>query len=245
MSLSPHIQTERRVGNGASRPTCSPGFTLLEVMLALAVSAIVLAAIGGVFYSAIRLRERTTAALDAVAPLHLALDLLRRDLRGTVASGGEMAGEFTSPAGGGALAQNSSIRFRTSTGTLKEDAPWADIQEVTYELRPSAQRGRSPGQDLFRSVNRNVLSSMGQDLDDQWLMGNIASLEFACYDGASWRDSWDTSSSNTNLPSAIRVRIQLADSASAVARNPEPYEMVIPLVSQSRTNQSQSVGGGQ
>ncbi len=218
------------------------GFTLIEVMLALGVSAIVLAAIGGVFYSALRLRERTTAALDAAAPLYMTLGLLRRDLQGTMPSGGEMAGEFTSPAGGGAMAQNSSIRFRTTTGAIKDETPWGDVQEVTYELRATTQRG-SVGQDLFRSVNRNLLSSMGQDVHDQWLMGKVASLEFACYDGTTWQDSWDTSSTRTNIPSAVRVRIQLADNIGTQTRNAEPYEMVIPLFCQSRTNQTQSTGG--
>jgi hypothetical protein len=37
----------------------------MEVLLALAISAILLAAIGGIFFSAARLRERTTAMLDA------------------------------------------------------------------------------------------------------------------------------------------------------------------------------------
>ena len=41
----------------------SRGFTLMELLLAMGTSAIVLAAIGSVFYSAIRLRERTTSAL--------------------------------------------------------------------------------------------------------------------------------------------------------------------------------------
>src|SRR2546423_5978630 len=69
-------------------------FTLIEVLLALSVSAIVLAAIGGVFYSAVRLRERTTAMLDEAAPLYQALTLLRRDLLGTVPPGGILISAF-------------------------------------------------------------------------------------------------------------------------------------------------------
>ena len=53
----------------------------MEMLLALAVSAIVLAGIGGVFYSAIRLRERTAALVDAAAPLHQARHRQERDER--------------------------------------------------------------------------------------------------------------------------------------------------------------------
>src|SRR5205807_6189382 len=56
----------------------STAFTLIEVLLALAISAIILAAIGGVFYSAIRLRDRTSAALDESAPMHQAFAVLQR-----------------------------------------------------------------------------------------------------------------------------------------------------------------------
>src|SRR6266542_2408180 len=67
-------------------------FTLIEITLALAVSAIVLAAIGGVFYSAVRLRERTMAMIEEAAPLQQAISFLRRDLKGAVPPGGVLAG---------------------------------------------------------------------------------------------------------------------------------------------------------
>src|SRR5437879_6245089 len=73
----------------------SPAFTLMEMLLALAVSAIVVAAIGGVFYSALRLRERTAAAVDQAAPLRQALAVIRRDLQGVLPPSGLLAGGNT------------------------------------------------------------------------------------------------------------------------------------------------------
>src|SRR4030095_10731352 len=57
-------------------------FTLLEILLALAISAIVLAGIGTVFYGAIHLRDRTAAAIEASVPITQALGIIRRDLLG-------------------------------------------------------------------------------------------------------------------------------------------------------------------
>jgi len=226
-------------------PNSSTGFTLMEVMLALAVSAIVLAAIGGVFYSAVRLRERTTATLDEAAPMHQALTLLRRDLQGAMPPGGTMTGDFKSGLTGSGMAQGIGLQFFTSTGVLNDNAPWGDMQEVTYELREPAQRTKTAGKDLVRGVSRNLLAATEQEWDEQWLMGNVQSLEFACYDGADWRDSWDTSMGNTNLPSAVRVRILLAGDNTANVRNVQPFEMIVPLLIQSRTNRTQSTGGVQ
>ncbi len=221
--------------------TKTDAFTLIEITLALGVSAIVLAAIGGVLFSALRLRERTTALLDQAAPLHQALNTLRRDLQGALPPGGVLAGDFKIGSISSGTVQSLGIQFFTSTGVLRNNEPWGDVQEVSYVLREPAQRSRTSGRDLIRTVIRDLLPTMEQEADEQWLMGNVQTLDFAGYDGVDWRDTWDSSLGNTNLPSAVRVRIQLASEG----RPPEPMEMVIPLLVQSRTNQTQSAGGGQ
>jgi len=62
-------------------------------------------------------------------------------------------------------------------------------------------------------------------------------VEFDCYDGSQWRGSWDTSLGDTNLPAAVRVRIQLVSKEGEVARNRQPLELIVPLLAQTiRTN---------
>jgi len=219
---------------------CASGFTLIEMLLALAVSAIVLAGIGGVFYSAIRLRERTAALVDESVPVYQSLSFLRRDLQGAVGPGGVLAGDFRSGAVNSGTLQGYGLQFCTTTGSLKDEVPWGDIQEVTYELRDPTERNSLGGKDLIRSVSRNLLSTTTPDSDDQWLLGNVQSLEFACFDGIDWRDTWDTSLGDTNLPVAVRVRIQLATDSTVDTRNRQPIELVVPLVTQFRTNAVQT-----
>jgi type II secretory pathway component PulJ len=214
------------------------------MLLALAVSAIVLAGIGGVFYSAIRLRERTVALLDEVAPLHQSLGILRRDLQGTLPPDGVMAGDFKCGPVLSAVGQTVGLQFSTTTGAIKDNAPWGDVQDVVYELRDPVVRTGGGGKDLIRSVTHNLLSTTVPDYDEQWLLGKVETLEFACYDGTDWRDLWDTSLSDTNLPAAVRVRIQQVADDSVDARSRAPFEMIIPLVIQSRTNQVQQSSGG-
>ena len=55
-------------------------FTLLEILIAVAAFAIVLAAINTVFYSALRLRNSTTAAIERALPMEHALGIIKRDL---------------------------------------------------------------------------------------------------------------------------------------------------------------------
>jgi prepilin-type N-terminal cleavage/methylation domain-containing protein len=75
------------VKNSSCFPAKRPGpaaFTLMEMILALGISAVVLAGIGGVFFSSMRLRERTQASIEESTPIQFALDSIRRDLKNAV-----------------------------------------------------------------------------------------------------------------------------------------------------------------
>jgi general secretion pathway protein J len=216
------------------------GFTLIEMILAVGVAALVLAVIGSVFFTALHLRDVTQAAVDGATPVDQALSVMRRDLQcavtptnGTskILSGDFRVGTLTSPA----ISQPVAIEMYTATGALRDNAPWADIQKVTYELRDPTDRN-APGKDLYRSVTRNVMATTMPDVNDQWMLGGVQSVEFSCFDGSQWSDTWDTTgitSVNTNLPVAVRVRIQLAGNNPATT---QPIEMLVPIDSQSRTN---------
>ena len=225
------------------------GFTLVEVLLALTICAIVLVAINAVYASAVRLRNKTSAAVDDAAPINRTFEVLRRDLKGTVGPGGFLAGDFKCGAqsmgasmGLSGQAGGSGLDFYTSTGIIGDSVPWGDSQEVLYELKTPADRDQS-GMDLVRCVNRNLLSTTTQTPDTQWLMGHVETAQFECYDGTQWRNNWDTSLTDTNLPTAVRIRIQLVSQEGEDARNKQPLEMIVPLMSQTvRTN---STGGAQ
>jgi type II secretory pathway component PulJ len=216
-------------------------FTLIEMILAMGVAALVLTVAGSVLFAALHLRDATQAAVDSATPVDQALAVMRRDLEcavtptnGTskVLSGDFRVGTLTSPG----IRQPVAVEMYTATGALRDSAPWGDIQKVTYELRDPTDRNE-PGKDLFRSVTRNLMATTAvPDVEDQWMLGGVQSVEFSCFDGSQWSGTWDTSgltSVNTNLPTAVRVRIQLAGYNPAVT---PPIEMLVPIDSQSRTN---------
>ena len=130
-------------------------FTLIEMLLAVAICAIVLVAINGVFATAVRLRDKTSEAVEEALPVNRALDTLYRDLKGTVGPGGFLAGDFKCGAqamgatmGLSGEAGSAGLDFFTSTGTISDKAPWGDLQEVFYELKAPTDRnqaGHGPG----------------------------------------------------------------------------------------------------
>jgi type II secretion system protein J len=213
-------------------------FTLIEMILAIGVSAIVLVAVTTALFAALRLRDATSDVVDAAAPLDQTVTFLRRDLQcamtptnGTtkVLSGDFKVGNVSSPG----VSEPVAIEMFTATGALGVSAPWGDIQRVTYELKTPTDRS-TVGQDLVRSVTRNLLTLTTPDVDDQLMMSGVASIKCSCYDGTQWQDTWDTTSLtsvNTNLPLAVRVNIQMAGNL-----NSQPIQIVVPIDSQSRTN---------
>ncbi len=227
-----------------TKPTETGAFTLIELILAVGIAAIVLISINAVFFGALRLRNATTEAVDEATPMEQAFAVMRRDFQCAVTpnptavaslSGGFRAGNIASVG----VADTVNAEIHTATGALHENQPWGDIQRVTYGVKsPAAAAG--PGKDLIRTVTRNLLSSTTPEIEEQFLLGGVESVQFLCYDGAQWLTEWDTtsvSSVNTNLPSAVRVRLQMAAKGGVNGR-PAPSEMLVPIDSQSRTNTS-------
>jgi len=212
-------------------------FTLIEVILAIGIAAMVLVAISEVFFSALRLREATQQIVDNETPIDQAMTIMERDLEcivtptnGTskVLSGDFRVGSVMSTGN----TEPAAIEMYTATGDLTDSKPWGDIQRVTYELRDPAN-GNMQGKDLIRSVTRNLLTTTTPDVEDQWMLSGVQSITISCYDGSQWWPTWDTTgltSANTNLPVAVRVDIQPVGSQMA------PIELLVPIDSQSHTN---------
>jgi type II secretion system protein J len=239
-TLNPGLRTL-----GAKQARGTQAFTLIEMLLAVAICAIVLVAINGVFATAVRLRDKTSDAIEDARPINRATDMIQRDLKGVVGPGGLMAGDFRCGAaamgatmGLSGEAGSAGLDFFTTTGAISDKAPWGDIQEVFYELKAPEDR-KQEGMDLVRCVNRNVLSTISQTPEIQRLLGNVQELQFDCFDGNQWRNTWDTSSGDTNLPLTVRIRIQTVPKQGEEARNLQPLEMLVPLTTQTLTNMTQ------
>jgi type II secretion system protein J len=214
-------------------------FTLIEMILAIGVAAIVLIAVNMVFFTALHLRDATADMVDAATPVDAAVTYLKRDLQcavtptnGTskIMSGGFRVGSALNSLG---VSDPVQVEFCTASAASSDSAPWADIQRVTYELKtPTTQS--ATGRDLYRSVVRNLLPLGTPEVADQLMLSGIESVKFSCYDGAQWLDTWDTTDPtaiNTNLPLAVKVDIQMAGRSDV-----QPVEIVVPIDAVVRTN---------
>jgi type II secretion system protein J len=233
-------------------------FTLIEILMAVAVFAIVLLAIHGVFYGAVRLRNKTTETLERAVPLQQTLAIIKRDLANVVVPGGTLFGELqTTPtttnlqsqASQGLSGFNSasmkglivSPAFCTAARMIDDNSPWGEVERVLYYLTESTNR--TVGKDLVRSVTRNLLPTLQDQPEDQRLLSGVQDVAFSFYDGTAWQEMWDSTQQPAKLPQAIKVELLLVPEETAQAPR-EPITMVVPVWVQARTNQTAQASGG-
>ncbi len=229
------------------------GFTLLELLIATAVAAIVLLAINTTFFGALRLHNTTHEKIDFDLVQQRALSIVRRDLaglmlptggNGTVLAGPLQTTEFSSspndPAG-----DRVSADFYTNSGKIDGWNPYSEVQKIAYFLAPATDG--SNGKSLVRAITRNLLpvQEVGPD-DQQVILSGVASAEIEFYDGFDWVPDWDSTVTST-LPTAIKFRLVMARPGSNVETD-GPVELVVPVFATTTTSQTDAAaaasGGG-
>jgi prepilin-type N-terminal cleavage/methylation domain-containing protein len=179
----------------AGGPRRRGGFTLIEVMLASVMAAMILLAVYAVFSRAIKLRDNATARVRAYQLRARASRTIRNDLRNAWISGGVLASVLEgSPTGSDGLeaAAPGYLKFTTTTGKDTDDDLYGDVQQVEYYIAKDNSNGASlqTGK-LVRILTRDLLDSSTQQTENQELvLANVKSFTVAFWDGTQWQDSW-------------------------------------------------------
>ncbi|MBI5768861.1 MAG: prepilin-type N-terminal cleavage/methylation domain-containing protein [Verrucomicrobia bacterium] len=213
------------------------GFTLLELLLATAVAAIVLLVINTTFFGALRLHNATHEKIDDDLVLQRTLGIIRRDLAGLRLPGNpqattyQLAGQLSTEDNTTNELDNVAERITPDlyTGSAKIDGwtPFSEVQMVSYFLA-AATDGR-PNKDLVRVVTRNLLAATEPLAEQQRLLNNVVAAGLQFFDGENWQDSWDSATSST-LPAAIKFSVLLAARDGSAPRTTDPVELVVPII---------------
>jgi len=213
------------------------GFTLLEILIATIVGALVLLVINGTYFGALKLNNRTQTQVDEHLVLERALGLIRRDLDGLMLPAaatatlpvGTFSGQFQDTPTNSPTQEFSSTRISadlyTTSGEVNGWNPYSEVQVVAYFLAPATDGSNS--KNLVRAVTRNLLPVQTPETDEQVLLTGVSTAEFDYYDGSQWDTTWDTTQTS-ELPSAIRVSVTFAQSnPNQVA---DPVQLVVPVL---------------
>lgn len=107
------------------------GFTLIEVLVAMAIFATVLVAINTVFFGAMRLRATTTRVVEEAIPVNHALAVIKADLRSLLAPGGVLAGSITGGVPMGSTSGSASTNLVGLVGGIRSEFPTLQINTTT------------------------------------------------------------------------------------------------------------------
>jgi type II secretion system protein J len=219
------------------RPLSQRGFTLLELLIATAVGAVVLIVIQTTFFGALRLHNTTHERIDTDLVLHRSLSIVRRDFAGLMMPGGTLAGQLQtsnfSSLNEGSYGERITPDIYTNSGKIDGWNPFSDVQMVAYYLAASTTEHES--KDLVRVVTRNLLPVQDPVPEEQILLHGLDSATLSFYDGNGWIDTWD-SSETSMLPRALKLSIIMRPRERGVAASP-PIELIVPVVVTTRASQ--------
>jgi type II secretory pathway component PulJ len=208
-------------------------FPLIEMILAVAVAAVVLIAINAVLFGAIHLRAKTIEATEQTLPMDRAMATLKQDLLCILQPGTNGSNTLIGPMGtdatGTGLTQTPLLEIYTASGMVSDDVPWGSVQKIDYWLQPSTNRYNGlAGQDLIRGITRNVLpTTQSPPEQQQVLLQNVQRLQFSFFDGTNWNDTWSTTL--TNVPVAIKGAVTFARPKPGAMMSP-PFQFLVPVV---------------
>ena len=185
------------------------GFSLLELILALGMIAILAATLYSAMWWATRAKRSTMREMELTRSGVIAADLVRQDFESVPPPSGILAREFVGlhvpgDAGGDADA----VEF-SSIGRDAQDleSPMSEgVRRVEYALRTDIQ---PPA--LVRRVTRNLLATSEAQVEEEILCRNVRSFSLRYFDGTTWQETWDSTTLDNNLPTAVAITLELAN----------------------------------
>ena len=190
------------------------GFTLLEVLLALAILAAVMTAVYASFSTASRnvesaetVRDETDLARTLIARLSddIANAYYNQDMKTTTILYGKKEEAGT----GDDKRRLDSLAMTTLTNWRKPDSKETDLWEVGYHFEETAD-GR--GHVLMRREKRELSKDIpllegGVDYE---ITDKVDGFQLRYYNGSQWSDEWDTRK-HFSLPQKVEITLSLAE----------------------------------
>ncbi len=207
------------------RPACpridgvSPGFTLIEIMLAVAILALILVMLAGSFHAVVagRVQAESHIALDAAG--RAILREMANEVRGAVQTSSLQSRVLLMGEGhvqkGQALDSISVSTLDPGHRRTLEDFGAEDT--ITYSTAPNPDH---PGWFLLlRSQSSSLLGigTGGNAKEPALIAANLLSLHIRYFDGAVWGESWNSQSlpPGRQLPTEIAIDLAMASRSGA------------------------------
>jgi len=183
------------------------GFTLLEVLIAVVLLGILVAALYGSYFTVLKARERSAEGMEARRELGNTLDLLRREIDSALYTSGDKRLRFIveDRDSFGRPASNLELTTLAPPAPLGGGRKESGVIDVQYRMVEREQQRLI----LTRTEQDILLESTAVPAYPQ--MERISSFLVECSsDGSKWDKSWDTAL-NGRLPKIVRITVQVEE----------------------------------
>jgi prepilin-type N-terminal cleavage/methylation domain-containing protein len=200
-------------------PNRQPGFTLLELILAMAMTAMLAMSLYASLRTAFRARDSATAMVEPVRDAQMAMDLVGRDLENALPPKGILAGAFEGTDGGATVGDTLEF-FAIRSGVDDNDPTKNDgICKIDLDVEPLPDGTQA----LVRRTTRNLLSQQQIIPDPEVLCRNVVVFDIQYFAEDVWNTEWDSTQQNDTLPAVVQVTLQVHKPGSDAAND---YHMI-------------------
>ncbi|HEY3490902.1 MAG TPA: type II secretion system protein GspJ [Candidatus Deferrimicrobiaceae bacterium] len=204
------------------------GFTLIEILMALAIFSALLVLLLAAFTGAARTRELLSERYSKSRQLAMALDRIGGDFAGAVSSVSlpdtqMMAHEDTfSGQPGGAL-----TLMAFSPASESDDRLSSGLVKIRYYPKVAVEAGYL---DLYREQSDLALIENRLPTRESRIARRIKGVRFELFDGTTWQKDWSSSEKKGLLPKRIAVTL--------IDENGESLRREVPLALSGRESQA-------
>jgi prepilin-type N-terminal cleavage/methylation domain-containing protein len=225
---------QRRTSAAAKRGA----FTLIELVIAMSMVAILAVSLFTTLHIAFRATENAETDIEPSRTADLAMQFIQNDLEnalppnttGTTMSTvneGEGAGmTLTSSTGGngrnvlvgnfeGVQGQDDRgheaddlVFYSTADGPQHVDAN-GEVKEIEFAVEQTTDASGNRDHVLVRKVARNLLSEQEINPDEEVICRGVGGLTIQYYDGSQWVNTWDSTLEDNTIPAAVQITLEL------------------------------------
>ncbi|WP_163996773.1 type II secretion system protein GspJ [Pyxidicoccus caerfyrddinensis] len=203
----------------------SRGFTLMEVMVAVAITALMGTVVAMAFQTGITAKDTVETDADRYRQVRVAMNRMAREVGSAYVSDRFDLKRFRdqNDRPTNFVGERDKLMFTTfSHQRLYTDVKESDQAVVEYFVEASSDREARGRQDLKRRVNPNVDDRMDRGGTTDTLFEGVKGLEFAYWNSEKkeWDDEWDTRRTELKalLPTRVRITVTAVDESGKEAR---------------------------
>lgn len=201
------------------------GFTLMEVMIAVAITALMGTVVAMAFTTGFNAKEVVEAEADRYRMLRTAMNRMVREIGSAYVSDRYDLKRFRdqNDRPTNFIGERDRLLFTTfAHQRLYTDSKESDQTVVEYFVESSREPGANGRQDLMRRQNPNVGERMDRGGTTDVLYEGVKGVEFAYWDTEKeeWDDEWDTRRAERKsiLPTRVRITLIALDENGKEAR---------------------------